>query len=64
MQQVSVYENIEHAEGYADNIIENQYVDEIQDFLDAVYKHTKPRYSIQEDSYTLSIIDRIEGAAK
>ena len=56
-----MYDCIEHREGYADNIIENQYIDEIQDFLDAVNKGTIPKYSIEQDKYTLSVIDKIEG---
>jgi predicted dehydrogenase len=61
LETISMYENIEHREGYADNIIENQYSDEIQDFLNAVSKGTTPRYSIAQDKYTLSVIDEIEG---
>ena len=61
MKSIAVYDHIEHREGYADNIIENQYSDEIADFLSAVSEKTKPRYSIEEDIYTLSVIDRIEG---
>lgn len=61
MKSITVYDKIEHREGYADNIIENQYTDEIADFLAAVYKGTKPKYSIEKDAYTLSVIDRIEG---
>ena len=61
LETVSMYESIEHCDGYADNIIENQYSDEIKDFLDAVYEGKTPRYSIEKDKYTLSVIDRIEG---
>ncbi len=61
VEKISVYESIEHTEGYADNIIENQYTDEIKDFLSAVYEGTEPRYSIEKDKYTLAIIDQIEG---
>lgn len=61
LEVISMYDSIEHREGYADNIIENQYSDEIQDFLDTVYKGSMPRYSIEKDSYTLAVIDKIEG---
>lgn len=61
MKSITVYDRIEHREGYADNIIENQYTDEIADFLSAVQKGTTPKYSIEKDAYTLSVIDRIEG---
>ena len=61
IEKISVYDNVEHTDGYADNIIENQYSDEISDFLNAVYKGITPKYSIEKDKYTLSIIDKIEG---
>lgn len=61
MVNLEVYDHVEHEEGYADNINENQYADEIQDFLNTVYQHTVPRYSLEEDKYTLSIINQIEG---
>ena len=61
VEKISVYDSIEHTDGYADNIIENQYTDEIKDFLSAVYEGTEPKYSIEKDRYTLAIIDQIEG---
>lgn len=61
MKSITVYDQIEHREGYADNIIENQYSDEIADFLQAINEGSTPRYSIEKDAYTLSIIDMIEG---
>lgn len=64
IETIYAYNNVEHTDGYADNIIENQYSDEIADFLDVVYKGTIPRYSIEKDKYTLSIIDSIERLAK
>jgi len=64
LKQIVTYESIQHQNGYADNIIENQYIDEIKDFLSVVYKGTKPKYSIEQDKYTLSIINKIEGKSK
>ena len=61
LKQIKAYASIEHVQGYADNIIENRYEDEIQDFLNMVYEHTRPRYSLLDDKYTLKIIDEIEG---
>ena len=61
LKQIKAYASIEHVQGYADNIIENLYEDEIQDFLNMVYEHTRPRYSLLDDKYTLKIIDEIEG---
>lgn len=62
MQQFQGYEGVEHVDGYADNIIENPYKDEIKDFLSMVADKKKPKYSLEKDGYVLSIIDKIEGA--
>lgn len=59
--QINCYDKVEHEQGYADNIIENRYSDEIQDFLNAVKGVSLPRYSLEKDKYTLSIIKRIYG---
>lgn len=63
-QAVHAYETVQHQEGYSEYIVENRYADEIRDFLDAVYKHKKPKYSLEQDRYTLSIIDQIEEQIK
>lgn len=59
-RKVQMYELVEHAKGYSDNIIENQYRDEIKGFLDLIYLETVPKYSLEQDKYTLSIINEIE----
>lgn len=51
---------VNHEDGYAENIIENDYEAEIRDFLSAVYNHTVPLYSLAKDKEILSIIDEIE----
>lgn len=61
MQQITAYPSIEHADGYSDNIIEDRYLDEVKDFLDFVSGKAVPRYSLEKDQYTLSLIDMIEG---
>lgn len=60
LKAVTGYAEEEHIEGYADNIIENRYFDEIQDFLDVIYKSATPKYSLEKDKYILSAIDKIE----
>ena len=60
MIQVETYCSVEHIPGYADNIIEDRYLDELRDFLNTVYKNTAPRYSLEADRYTLAVIDRME----
>ncbi len=58
---IETYKTTTHKEGYADNIIEDQYLDEIKDFIGAVKRESIPKYSLEKDKYTLSIIDKIEG---
>lgn len=64
MRTIMTYERVEHIDGYSDNIIEDRYRDEIQNFLNVVYRGEKPRYSLQKDQYTLKIIDKIEDSAR
>ncbi len=60
LKPIKTYDSFEQIKGYSDNIIENRYADEIQDFFNMVYKKAKPRYSLEDDKYTLSIINEIE----
>ena len=61
MEAVRVYEEEKHADGYSPTVFENQYEDEIRDFLEVLENGKEPRYSLEKDRYTLSIIDRMEG---
>ena len=58
---VNTYETFEHDSRYSDNIVENAYVDEMQNFLNVVAGKEEPKYSYEKDLYTISIMDRIEG---
>lgn len=60
LRNIPGYDTAVHIDGYADTIIENQYRDEVQNFLDVVYGNAKSRYSLGKDKYILSIIDQIE----
>lgn len=60
-EQIMLYDQVKHEDGYADNIIENQYIDEIKNFVNVVKGIEKPKYSLQKDKYILSLIDEIEG---
>lgn len=53
-------DDIEHRVGYSDNIIENAYVAEVEEFLSVLEGRAKSRYSFQEDIKVLQLIDRIE----
>lgn len=62
-KQIITYKEIEKDNSYADNIIENAYLDEIIVFIDKINaKQNKERYTFEDDKYTLQFIDKIEGA--
>lgn len=61
MERLQSYNEIEHIDGYAEIINEDQYKDEIKAFLDWVYDDKKPVYSFEDDKYILQLIDMIEG---
>lgn len=58
---VNTYESFEHDSRYSDNIVENAYVDEMQNFLNVVAGKEQPKYSFEKDLYTIQIMDEIEG---
>ena len=61
VERFMAYENLEHNEKYAANIVENTYLDEIKDFVSFILNGTEPKWSIQKDYYVLGLIDKIEG---
>ena len=58
---VNTYETFEHDSRYSDNIVENAYVDEMQNFLNVVKGTETAKYSFEKDLYTISVMDKIEG---
>ncbi len=58
---INTYESFEHDSRYSDNIVENAYVDEMQNFLGVVKGTEQPKYSFEKDLYTISVMDEIEG---
>jgi predicted dehydrogenase len=63
VKSINTYEEIERDAKYSSNIIENAYLKEIEVFFDYVInnKSNEVKYTFEEDLYTLSIIDEIEG---
>ena len=57
----NTYVTFEHDSRYSDNIVENAYVDEMQNFLNVVKGTEQPKYSFSKDLYTISVMDKIEG---
>ncbi len=58
---VNTYTTFEHNNLYSDNIVENAYVDEMQNFLNVVKGTEQPKYSFEKDLYTISVMNKIEG---
>lgn len=58
---INTYASFEHDSRYSDNIVENAYVDEMQNFINVVKGTEQAKYSFEKDLYTISIMDKIEG---
>ena len=58
---INTYVTFEHDSRYSDNIVENAYVDEMQNFLNVVKGTETAKYSFEKDLYTISVMDKIEG---
>lgn len=59
---VETYTKIDKDSRYADNIIENAYLEEIETFIKIINgENALQRYSFKQDIYTLDLMDRIEG---
>ncbi|MDY2861186.1 MAG: Gfo/Idh/MocA family oxidoreductase [Oscillospiraceae bacterium] len=58
---INTYESFEHDSRYSDNIVENAYVDEMQNFIGVIKGLEQPKYSYEKDLYTIKIMDEIEG---
>lgn len=61
MKNIVVYEEYTHQKGYANNIIEDAYLDELKNFIDYIDGYKQPLYSIEFEKYILALIDKIEG---
>ncbi|NLC79348.1 MAG: Gfo/Idh/MocA family oxidoreductase [Ruminococcaceae bacterium] len=61
---IDTYESVTKDTRYAENIIENAYVDELAAFFDILSGKPARRHSFEEDAAMLGVIDKIEGAAK
>ena len=59
---VNTYASVEHDSRYSDNIVENAYVDELQNFLGVLAGREEARYSFEKDLETIRLIETIEEA--
>lgn len=62
LRQCQLYEHadVEHYAGYSDNIIENAYAAELEDFFAVIAGKSEGRYSFSKDIEILQLIDKIE----
>lgn len=60
-KQVILYQDVDQQADYANFIVENPYLKEIEAFFDQVEHGVKPRYTFEDDEKILAIIDEIEG---
>ena len=58
---INLYETIDKLSGYSENIIENAYLCEIEEFFMTIAGKVVPRYSFSKDTEILQAIDKIEG---
>lgn len=62
MERIDTYFDVETRAGYADFIIENAYLEEMEAFFQKIMGDwSLERYTFEEDLETLHLIDRIEG---
>ena len=60
LNAVTTYHSFDHNEGYAKNIIEDAYLEELNDFIHTIKYHSIPKYSFKKDINILNVIDQIE----
>lgn len=64
MELIPSYNSSVHIDGYSDNIIEDEYEDEMKAFFSWIEKGIKPLYVLEDDKYIISIINKVEREAK
>lgn len=57
---INTYNNVEKDSRYAENIIENPYLEELKTYVNKINGINEVRYTFEDDLYTLSIVDKIE----
>lgn len=60
LEQAVLLETAEHVDGYRSFIVENEYKNEIIEFMKMILEDKKPSYGFQEDLEVLKLIDSLE----
>lgn len=62
MENINTYHTFHKNSNYAENIIEDAYIEELKTFIGMINdEDIEPLYYLEEDIYTLDLIDQIEG---
>ena len=61
IENIMLYDYVEHKSGYQSTIIENAYADEIEEFLDVIAGKSAQTYGFEKDAKVLEWLDCIEG---
>ena len=60
LEQVKLYETVEHRSGYRSFVVENAYKNEIISFVEMIINSKQPQYGFEQDLEVLKLIDVIE----
>ena len=63
IDNINTYNDVKKDNKYAENIIENPYLEELKTYINKINGINNVRYTFEEDLYTLSIVDKIEEEA-
>lgn len=59
-ENISLYDQVEHKEGYNQFVVENAYYDEVVNFIHSVEGKEMPKHTFEKDGKILAWIDEIE----
>lgn len=60
MEEIALYDSVNHQEGYNRFVVENAYYDELVNYIQKIQGEEEALYSFEKDKEILEIIDRIE----
>lgn len=63
IENINTYNDVKKDNKYAENIIENPYLEELKTYINKINGINNVRYTFEDDLYTLSIVDKIEEEA-
>lgn len=59
-KDVNIYSNIIKEKGYAETIVENEYINEIDAAIESISNRSNSIYTYYDDKYVLDLLDKIE----